>query len=109
VINIQTQAFNECTNVNTINISNSVVHIGPNAFNNTGYYKNVDNWTNNVLYIGNWLIEANISLSGDYIIESTTEAIADSAFYKCPNLTKLTIPNGVKNIGASALCGCSGL
>lgn len=109
VIDVQAQAFNECTNVNTINIADSVIHIGPNAFNNTGYYKNIDNWTDNVLYIGNWLIEANTSLSGEYEIKSDTKTIADSAFYDCPNLTKLTIPNNVENIGASALQGCSGL
>ena len=109
VIDIQSQAFNECINVNTINIADSVIHIGLNAFNNTGYYKNGDKWSNNVLYIGNWLIEAKKSLPGEYKIKSTTKAIADSAFYECPDLTKLTIPNSVEYIGVSALQGCSRL
>lgn len=109
VVDIQTQAFYKCTSLNTIKIPDSVINIGVNAFTDTGYYLNTDNWVNYVLYIGNYLIEVNPSLLGEYTIVSGTKIIADSAFYRCPNLTKLIIPDSIINIGGSALKGCTGL
>ena len=81
VTEIQTQAFYNCTALNTIKIPNSVEKIGVNAFTGTGYYENISNWVNNVLYIDGYLIEAKPVLSGEYKITSGTKIIADSAFY----------------------------
>lgn len=54
--------------------------------------------------------------SGDIVIPSSIEyegvncsvvSIGEKAFYKCNELTSVTIPNSVSSIGASAFNGCS--
>ena len=57
-------------------------------------------------------------ISGSVVIPSTITHLDDTyhvvsiggnAFYKCRNLTSVTIPNSVTSIGSSAFCACSGL
>lgn len=47
--------------------------------------------------------------AGAYAIPGAVTAIARGAFYKCPELTGLTIHNNVTNIGDFAFCHCSAL
>ena len=69
------------------------------------YYLN----ENDVLYIGNHLIEAKDTISGAYTIKEGTKTIAGSAFEDCTGLTSITIPNSVTSIGNSAFSDCYGL
>jgi hypothetical protein len=109
VTTLSSNAFLNCSNLINVTIPNSVISIGVDAFTGTGYYNNTSNWANNVLYIDGYLIEVDPKLSGEYEITSGTKIIADSAFYRCPDLTKLIIPDSVTNIGVAALKGCTGL
>lgn len=43
------------------------------------------------------------------LIKEGTKVIADAAFAGCSNLTSITTPNSVTNIGTSSFEGCSGL
>ena len=108
-ISIGDSAFEGCTGVNSITIPDSVISIGYNVFFNTGYYKDNSNWDNDVLYIGNHLIEANSSLSGEYTIKNATKIIGDYAFYSCTGLTSINIPDSVTNIGNYAFDYCNNL
>ena len=72
------------------------------AFDNTAYYNDSTNWTNNVLYIGNHLIVANTTISGSYTIQSGTKCIGSYAFRDCTSLTSITIPDSVTGIGSDA-------
>lgn len=127
-------AFKSCTALTSIKFLGTVTSIGYQAFYNTGYY-NADgkdsNWENNVLYIGNHLIEAdawgfnygiaNGNVPGTYTVKSGTKTIADRAFedckgytdYKasedCTCLTRITLPDGVVSIGNYAFNGCTKL
>lgn len=111
VTNIGKNAFSGCTDLTDISISAGVTAIGMNAFYNTGYYNNTVNWENDVLYIGNYLIKTNTSISGDYKIKDGTYCIADSAFSNSTQinydaLTSVIIPGSVAYIGQEAFYRC---
>ncbi len=109
VTSIGFSAFWDCTSLTSVTIPDSVTSIDADAFYNTGYYKNSSNWEDDVLYIGNYLIDAKPSLSGSYTIKEGTKCIADSAFYNCNSLTSITIPDSVTSIGYRAFDNCKSL
>ena len=80
VTSIGEYAFYDCAGLTSITIPDSVTSIGCYAYYNTSYYNNDSNWENDVLYIGNHLIKAKDSFSGDYDIKGVTKTIADNAF-----------------------------
>ena len=66
-------AFYSCYSLTSVTIPDGVTSIGSSAFYNTAYYNNSSNWENNVLYIGNYLIDAREYLSGSYTIKDGTK------------------------------------
>ena len=109
VTSIGNYAFDGCTGLTSVTIPDSVTSIGGYAFYNTALYNNDSNWEDNVLYIGNHLIEAKDSISGVYNIKDGTKTIAVNAFSNCDGLTSVTIPDSVTIIGHSAFYNCTGL
>ena len=102
-------AFYNCWSLTGIEIPASVTSISVSAFYNTSYYDDENNWEDSVLYIGNHLIKAKHTISGEYTIKSGTITIADSAFQGCSSLTGVDIPDGVSLIGSSTFSDCSSL
>src|SRR5699024_6163441 len=87
VTSIGRSAFSGCSRLANITIPDSVTSIGDAVFQDTAYYNDVNNWENEVLYIGNHLIQARTTLSGTYSIRNGTKTIANDAFQNCSNLT----------------------
>lgn len=104
-------AFWQCSNLFNITFPDSVKEMGcnPHPFTITAFSENAENWTDDVLYIGNHLIETKNTISGKYAIKDGTVAITGYAFYDCNNLTDVIIPDSVENIGAYAFGSCYNL
>ena len=109
VTSVNIRAFEGCRALASISLPDSITHIGSYAFSDTAYYNNAANREGHVLYIGNYLIDAKTSISGDYSVKEGTLAIAAFAFYDCQGLTSVKIPDSVKVIGSNAFENCDGL
>ena len=109
VHSIGAKAFNDATSLKTISIGSGVNYIGEKAFTNTKYFKTSDNWSNNVLYIGSYLVATKSGLSGGYSIKDGTRVIADMAFNGCSSITSIGIPDSTVYVGEYAFLGCAKL
>ncbi len=98
-VRIENHAFYGCSRLANISLGNNITSINgglsTSPFYGTKYYDSLANWENGVLYIGNCLIKAETSLSGDYTVKEGTQVIAESAFSGCSGLTSVTIPSSV--------------
>ncbi len=109
VTTVYDKAFACCYNLTNITIPDNITFYGKSVFYDTGYYNNINNWENDVLYIGSYLIEAGFDLSGSYNIKKGTKSVSEYAFENCTNLTSIVIPNSVTSIGAYAFSYCTSL
>ncbi len=109
VTNISANSFRNCDNLASVTIPESVTAIGANAFTGTALYNNAENWENNILFINDYLIVANTSISSDIQIKEGTKKIAEEAFYACSGITSITIPGSVTIINDKAFYGCNGV
>ena len=124
VSSIGDKAFFGCDNLCEIELPDSIVRIGRDAFEDTEYYDNKDNWNDDALYIGNHLIRVDAEYFGEYEIRNGTITIADYAFdydvyveppngqgnygatYGASMLWGVSIPNSVVSIGSYAFRNC---
>ncbi|MBQ7818419.1 MAG: leucine-rich repeat protein [Bacteroidales bacterium] len=106
---IKENAFKDCTTVDSISLPTTLKSIGANAFLKTAFYKDKNNWDNNVLYVGDALIDTDYKLVGACDIKEGTRIIADSAFMLSNSVTSVSIPSSVQYIGDSALINCDKL
>lgn len=109
VISIGGGAFADCFSLSSVTIPSSVMYISSDAFRKTALYNDASNWVDNVLYVDNCLIDATQDLSGAYDIAEGTRVIAESAFLGCTNLTSVTVPSSVVNIGPKAFASTDNL
>ena len=81
LISIGNSAFQNCDNLTSIEIPNSITNIGGWAFFNCSNLTSIE-------------------------IPSSVTSIDDRAFYNCSNLTSIEIPSSVTSIGDDAFGGC---
>ncbi|MBR3438852.1 MAG: leucine-rich repeat protein, partial [Clostridia bacterium] len=103
---IDTNAFRNLTNLESITLPESLRSINADAFDGTAYYNNKENWENGVLYIGDCLIKADRGIEGSYTAKEGSRLITDGAFYGCTKLTGVTVPGSVEIIGKDAFNNC---
>lgn len=105
VEHIGTYAFYDCNALAEITLPDGVNYIGPGAFEFTALYNNNENWTDDVLYINNHVIQAKEEISGHYSIKPGTKTVAESAFGGCVDLTGVSFPDSLLYINDYAFSG----
>lgn len=103
---IADEAFGDCTNLTGIELPNTVIKIGRNAFYNTGLTR-ID-IPNSVTYIGEFAFMSCKNLS-NIVLGNSLTTIDIGAFSSCTNLMNLTIPKSVSMIAGGAFSGCPNL
>ncbi len=106
---ISASAFEGCESLMSFTLPNTITYIGADAFRNTKYYNQSENWENGVLYLGNYCIEARDSIEGTYCIKDGINLIANSAFSYCDKLEEVVLPTGLQYIGRYAFTDCAEL
>ena len=102
---IGASVFGGCSSLQDIDLPNKPLALDHNIFYGSAYYEDKSNWENGVLYVDNYLLAINsdfLNLS-EYEVKEGTIAIAINAFLNnAKNLTKITLPEGLKLIGDKA-------
>lgn len=102
---IGASVFGGCSSLQDIDLPNKPLALDYNTFYGSAYYEDKSNWENGVLYVDNYLLAINSDFLNvtEYEVKEGTIAIANNAFLNnAKNLTKITLPEGLKLIGEKA-------
>lgn len=97
-------AFFNCINLYSISISDGVVSVGENSFYGCTNLKS----ENDVQYVGKWAVGVTNKTLSKYILRNDTKGLLRT-FENCTNLSSISIPTSVSNIGNYTFYGCSNL
>ena len=95
-------AFNGCSGLTRVTIPNSVTNIGRGAFDDCSGLK--DPIFNDYLFA-----YMPATYEGEYVVKEGINIICGGAFSHCSKLTKVTLPNSLKEIREDAFFGCSAI
>lgn len=107
VISIGDEAFGGCRNLKKVKMSSNVTSIGDGAFSGCLSLESIE-IPDGVTSIGDMTFNTCTSLKEIKIPDGVT-SIGNSAFYRCYSLKEIKIPNSVTNIGHQAFARCTGL
>lgn len=115
---LEDSAFHSCDNLRSVRLGSNLVRIGSGVFNETPYTENGENYTDGILYCGNYLLDYNEMLPDDVVIREGTTMMADQAFfhesgYIAKNygseLKSVTFPESLTTISYRAFLDCNNL
>ena len=120
VIGVNQYAFANCPWVNTVSIGRYVSAIEPSAFRGCKNLTAITVDANNLQFAdqdGVLFDKCGLYLyaypagraAATYDIPDTCDTVGTQSFYGAVNLTSLTVPSSVKNIGAKAFAQCNAL
>ncbi|MBR6639711.1 MAG: leucine-rich repeat protein [Muribaculaceae bacterium] len=101
---IADMAFAGCIGITDVIIPSSIKYVGAGAFDGTSWDSN----QNGILYSGDICLGISASsayIKGDLVIKEGTTKIISNAFLNA-EISSLTIPNSVTEIGSNAFGGC---
>ncbi|MDD4315890.1 MAG: leucine-rich repeat domain-containing protein [Clostridia bacterium] len=101
------ETFDGCTNLQTVNLPQSLLEIGENTFRGCANITEI-NIPDSVKKIGKKAFTSCSSLTGIIFPEGVSELSA-SAFSGCSSMVEINIPSSVKIIGNQAFSNCSAL
>ena len=105
LLSIGQEAFSGCVKLETVELSEKLESVGSYAFYNTAIWTNADN----LVYVGDCLIDVKKKDDKVYTVPEGTIGIADVAFASCNEVSSITLPNSLKIIGASSFQGMAKL
>ena len=115
LITIGESCFGSDAKLDSIIIPDTVTGIGNNAFHGSKLFNDQVQAGEDFVYADNWLIfspaavKNTIDTIDTLTLKDTTVGIADNVFEGCPKLTKVTLPQSFKYIGAYAFNSCPNL
>jgi hypothetical protein len=103
-------AWENCTGLTSLVLPDSILTLGESCLKNSGYFNRGENWSDGLLYLGNFLIAADPeTVSGSITLREGILGMADGAFLDCTAVTSVQLPQTVTRIPQRAFQGCTGL
>ncbi len=107
VESIEGWAFNKCTSLKDVKLSNKLQSIGESTFSECGALEAIT-IPDSVESIGGWAFEKCSSLTAITIPDSVT-TMGIRLFFNCTSLREVTLPSGMESIQDEMFNGCSQL
>ena len=107
ITHLMESSFENCTNLSSIILPQSIYYIGSNAFKNCASLSSIS-LPERITYIGLGAFYNCASLSSITLPEGISR-ILQNAFYNCASLSSITLPEGITSIEQYAFYNCSSL
>ena len=101
--------FSSCTSLKEINIGKAVEEVDITAVDGTAFKDDRKNYTDGVLYLGNFIVGSDLPLPEKVRIKDGVTYIPGGVFTKHYGIASLTLPDSVKVIENGAFSGWGGL
>lgn len=101
-------AFENCENLATIELPDTVEYVGADAFLGTSLMNNKENWSNNALIIEHVLIAVDKEYNGVFSVPDGIRTIADYAFAHV-KVTEVVTPDSLMHVGFNCFWDCQEL